>query len=136
MFHGMDDVAVRFSLGAVMAAPPRYGAGLSPSCARRRRMNFESVLGRRGGLRRPGSEPRTRHVVNTVPGVFGLPRNVDADLAITGMETAAIISRIFFGDAIAPRRPRRDLRRTRSSAITETAPAFSAITACSALVTS
>src|ERR1700687_5224592 len=58
-------------------------------------------------------------------------------LAITGMETAAIISRIFLGEAIRATPPSaRICAGTRSRAITETAPAFSAITACSAFVTS
>src|ERR1700686_1208238 len=57
--------------------------------------------------------------------------------AITGMETAAMISRIFLGDAMRATPPSaRICAGTRSRAITETAPAFSAITACSALVTS
>src|SRR5579864_5297719 len=58
-------------------------------------------------------------------------------LAITGMETAAMISRIFLGEAMRATPPSaRICAGTRSRAITETAPAFSAITACSALVTS
>src|SRR5579863_8378831 len=58
-------------------------------------------------------------------------------LAITGIETAAMISRIFLGDAMRATPPSaRIWAGTRSSAITATAPAFSAITACSALVTS
>src|SRR5579862_889322 len=58
-------------------------------------------------------------------------------LAMTGMETAAMISRIFFGDAMRATPPSaRICAGTRSSAITETAPAFSAMTACSAFVTS
>src|SRR6202040_3875864 len=58
-------------------------------------------------------------------------------LAITGMDTVAMISRIFFGDAIRATPPSlRISAGTRSSAITAGAPAFSAMTACSALVTS
>src|SRR5580765_2916198 len=58
-------------------------------------------------------------------------------LAITGIETAAIISRIFLGLAMRATPPSaRICAGTRSRAITETAPAFSAMTACSALVTS
>src|SRR3954470_4546063 len=58
-------------------------------------------------------------------------------LAMTGMDTAAIISRIFLGEAMRATPPSaRICAGTRSRAITETAPAFSAITACSALVTS
>src|SRR5215469_5032151 len=58
-------------------------------------------------------------------------------LAITGMETASMISRIFLGDAMRATPPSaRICAGTRSSAITETAPAFSAMIACSALVTS
>src|ERR1700716_3735765 len=58
-------------------------------------------------------------------------------LAITGMETAAMISRIFLGEAIRATPPSaRICAGTRSSAITATAPAFSAIDACSAFVTS
>src|SRR5712692_9808835 len=58
-------------------------------------------------------------------------------LAITGMDTAAMISRIFLGEAMRATPPSaRICAGTRSSAITATAPAFSAITACSALVTS
>src|SRR5580658_1190725 len=58
-------------------------------------------------------------------------------LAITGIDTVAIISRIFFGEAIRATPPSaRICAGTRSSAITATAPAFSAIEACSALVTS
>src|ERR1700731_2922986 len=57
--------------------------------------------------------------------------------AITGIDTVAIISRIFFGEAIRATPPSaRICAGTRSSAITATAPAFSAIEACSALVTS
>src|SRR5579859_2603432 len=56
---------------------------------------------------------------------------------ITGMDTAAMISRIFLGDAIRATPPSaRICAGTRSSAITDTAPAFSAMMACSALVTS
>src|SRR5215469_6121955 len=58
-------------------------------------------------------------------------------LAITGMETAAIISRIFLGEAMRATPPSaRICAGTRSSAMTETAPAFSAISACAASVTS
>src|ERR1700734_502718 len=58
-------------------------------------------------------------------------------LAITGIETVAIISRIFLGEAIRATPPSaRICAGTRSSAITATAPAFSAMEACSALVTS
>src|SRR5579859_2901619 len=58
-------------------------------------------------------------------------------LAITGMETAAMISRIFLGLAMRATPPSaRICAGTRSRAMTETAPAFSAMTACSALVTS
>src|SRR6185437_3993655 len=58
-------------------------------------------------------------------------------LAITGMETAAMISRIFLGAAMRATPPSaRICAGTRSSAITATAPAFSAISACSLLVTS
>src|SRR5580704_18960434 len=58
-------------------------------------------------------------------------------LAMTGMETAAMISRIFLGLAMRATPPSaRICAGTRSRAITETAPAFSAMTACSALVTS
>src|SRR5579864_4842208 len=58
-------------------------------------------------------------------------------LAITGMETAAMISRIFLGLAMRATPPSaRICAGTRSKAMTETAPAFSAMTACSALVTS
>src|SRR6267142_1922178 len=58
-------------------------------------------------------------------------------LAITGMVTAFWISWIFFtGDMRATPPSRRMSEGTRSSAITEAAPASSAILACSALVTS
>src|SRR5947208_10848045 len=58
-------------------------------------------------------------------------------LAITGMETAAIISRIFFGDAMRATPPSaRICAGTRSSAMTATAPAFSPISAWLASVTS
>src|SRR5258708_6042095 len=57
--------------------------------------------------------------------------------AITGMDTVAMISRIFFGEAMRATPPSaRICAGTRSSAITATAPAFSAMEACSALVTS
>src|SRR5882757_1598550 len=57
--------------------------------------------------------------------------------AITGMDTVAMISRIFFGEAIRATPPSaRICAGTRSRAITATAPAFSAMAACSALVTS
>src|ERR1700678_2678865 len=57
--------------------------------------------------------------------------------AITGIDTAAMISGIFFGEAMRATPPSaRICAGTRSSAITATAPAFSAITACSAFVTS
>src|SRR5262245_24990579 len=58
-------------------------------------------------------------------------------LAITGMVTAFWISWIFFtGDMRATPPSRRMSEGTRSSAITEAAPASSAILACSSLVTS
>src|ERR1700726_4765566 len=58
-------------------------------------------------------------------------------LAITGMETVAMISRIFLGEAMRATPPSaRICEGTRSSAMTATAPAFSAMEACSALVTS
>src|ERR1022692_4842713 len=58
-------------------------------------------------------------------------------LAITGMETVAMISRIFLGDAMRATPPSaRICAGTRSRAMTATAPAFSAMEACSALVTS
>src|SRR5258707_5393956 len=58
-------------------------------------------------------------------------------LAITGMEAAAIILRIFLGEAMRATPPSaRICAGTRSSAMTETAPAFSAISACLASVTS
>src|SRR6266545_3909398 len=58
-------------------------------------------------------------------------------LAITGMVTAFWISWIFFtGDMRATPPSRRMSEGTRSSAITDVAPASSAILACSALVTS
>src|SRR5215467_1803007 len=58
-------------------------------------------------------------------------------LAITGMETADMISRIFLGDAMRATPPSaRICAGTRSSAMTETAPAFSAISAWWASVTS
>src|SRR5579871_27041 len=57
--------------------------------------------------------------------------------AITGIDTDAIISRIFFGDAMRATPPSaRICAGTRSSAITATAPARSAISACLASVTS
>src|SRR5581483_8153963 len=58
-------------------------------------------------------------------------------LAMTGMETADMISRIFFGDAMRATPPSaRICAGTRSRAMTDTAPAFSAISACLASVTS
>src|SRR5260370_23920601 len=58
-------------------------------------------------------------------------------LAITGMETVAIISRIFLGEARRAAPPSaRICAGTRTSAMRATAPAFSAMAACSALVTS
>ncbi len=58
-------------------------------------------------------------------------------LAITGIETASWISRIFeTGDIRATPPSRRMSAGTRSSAITAAAPASSAIFACSALTTS
>ena len=58
-------------------------------------------------------------------------------LAITGIDTSAMISRIFFGEAMRATPPSaRIWAGTRSSAMTATAPARSAITACSAFVTS
>src|SRR5690606_1877594 len=58
-------------------------------------------------------------------------------LAMTGMDTAAWISWIFVGSAIRATPPwRRMSAGTRSSAITATAPASSAMIACSALTTS
>ena len=57
--------------------------------------------------------------------------------AITGIETVAMISRIFFGEAIRATPPSaRICAGTRSSAMTATAPDFSAMTACSEVVTS
>src|ERR1700686_2555144 len=58
-------------------------------------------------------------------------------LAMTGIDTAAMISRIFLGDAMRATPPSaRICAGTRSSAMTATAPACSAMVACSALVTS
>src|SRR5713101_7953816 len=58
-------------------------------------------------------------------------------LAITGIVTVCIISRIIFMEAMRATPPSlRMSEGTRSSAITAQAPAFSAILACSALVTS
>src|SRR5882762_3027813 len=57
--------------------------------------------------------------------------------AMTGMETVAMISRIFLGEAMRATPPSaRICAGTRSSAMTATAPAFSAISACLASVTS
>src|SRR5271165_2483892 len=57
--------------------------------------------------------------------------------AMTGIDTVAMISRIFLGEAMRATPPSaRICAGTRSSAITATAPAFSAMEACSALVTS
>src|SRR4051794_5962643 len=58
-------------------------------------------------------------------------------LAITGIETASWISRILSGSAMRATPPSRRMSAgTRSSAITATAPASSAMRACSASVTS
>ena len=58
-------------------------------------------------------------------------------LAITGIETVSMISRMMRMDAMRATPPSlRISEGTRSSAITAEAPAFSAIMACSALVTS
>src|SRR5579872_859650 len=58
-------------------------------------------------------------------------------LAITGIDTAAMISRIFLGLAMRATPPSaRICAGTRSRAITDTAPAFSAISAWRASVTS
>src|SRR5436309_1336435 len=58
-------------------------------------------------------------------------------LAMTGIETAFWISLIFFTEAIRATPPSRRMSAgTRSSAITDVAPASSAIFACSAVVTS
>src|SRR5258708_7569854 len=58
-------------------------------------------------------------------------------LAMTGIEPAAMISRIFLGAAIRATPPSaRICEGTRSSAMTATAPDCSAMTACSAVVTS
>src|SRR5689334_3827277 len=58
-------------------------------------------------------------------------------LAITGMETVSMISRIFLGDAMRATPPcARICAGTRSRAITAAAPAFSAISAWRASVTS
>ncbi len=57
--------------------------------------------------------------------------------AMTGMETAAMISRIFSGSLMRATPPMARMSAgTRSSAITATAPASSAIFACSAVTTS
>ena len=56
---------------------------------------------------------------------------------MTGMDTVAMISRIFLGEAMRATPPSaRICAGTRSRAMTATAPAFSAMAACSALVTS
>ena len=56
---------------------------------------------------------------------------------MTGMDTVAMISRIFLGEAMRATPPSaRICAGTRSSAMTATAPAFSAMAACSAVVTS
>src|SRR6478672_6816713 len=58
-------------------------------------------------------------------------------LAITGIDTAAMISRIFFGEAMRATPPSaRICAGTRSRAMTDTAPARSAISAWRASVTS
>src|ERR1019366_9205702 len=58
-------------------------------------------------------------------------------LAITGIETVAMISRIFLGEAMRATPPSaRICAGTRSRAMAATAPACSAMEACSALVTS
>src|ERR1700722_1612067 len=58
-------------------------------------------------------------------------------LAMTGMDTVAMISRIFLGEAMRATPPSaRICAGTRSSAITGTAPGFSAMETCSALGTS
>src|SRR5690349_22084018 len=58
-------------------------------------------------------------------------------LAITGMVTAALMPSISAGSLMRATPPSRRMSAgTRSSAMTETAPAFSAIAACSALTTS
>src|SRR5216683_639509 len=58
-------------------------------------------------------------------------------LAMTGISTTAMISRIFFGEAMRATPPSaRICAGTRSSAITATAPARCAISACFASVTS
>ena len=58
-------------------------------------------------------------------------------LAITGMLTVSMISRMIFGEAMRATPPSlRMSEGTRSSAITAQAPASSAMRACSALVTS
>src|SRR5271165_96957 len=57
--------------------------------------------------------------------------------AMTGIDTVAMISRIFLGEAMRATPPSaRICAGTRSRAITATAPAFSAMEACSAFVTS
>src|ERR1700689_5136195 len=57
--------------------------------------------------------------------------------AITGMETVSMISRIFLGEAMRATPPSaRICAGTRSRAMTATAPALSAMAACSAFVTS
>lgn len=59
------------------------------------------------------------------------------DLAITGMDTDSMISSIMFGSDIRATPPSlRMSAGTRSRAMTATAPASSAIFACSALTTS
>ena len=58
-------------------------------------------------------------------------------LAITGIETVAMICLISLGLAMRETPPSaRMIAGTRSSAITATAPAFSATSACSTLITS
>src|SRR5580704_751123 len=58
-------------------------------------------------------------------------------LAITGIETAPMISRMILGDAMRATPPSaRICAGTRSRAMTATAPDFSAMVACAAVVTS
>src|SRR5579872_5909300 len=58
-------------------------------------------------------------------------------LAMTGIDTAAMISRIFLGEAMRATPPSaRICAGTRSRAMTATAPALSAMVACAGVVTS
>ena len=138
---GLDDVA---GAGLALGADHRGALGdaaqrLAQVAAAADEGHRERATCRCGAPRRPASAPRTRRCSRPRAPAGSAPRRSGrcGALAITGMVTAAWISRILVGSAMRATPPcARMSAGTRSSAMTAQAPASSAILACSAVVTS